>query len=260
MIENQTTIKVNQTMPSLLDMLKAGVHFGHLTSKWHPKMQPFIFTSRQGVHIINLEATHIQLQKALNFIAETVSRGGNVLFVGTKKQIQDIVKKKAEEVGMPYIHERWIGGMLTNFTVIGKMIARHQELGRMIEQNSFKNMTKKERLEKEREHSRLEGVIGGISKLQKIPDAIFMIDVRHEKTAIHEANKVGVPIIALCDTNVNPNDVQYSIAANDDAVGSVELILDFVGQAIKYGIDHRVVSVATQSEKSTEKKPITIGE
>ncbi|MFA5954559.1 MAG: 30S ribosomal protein S2 [Patescibacteria group bacterium] len=239
-----TERKQHGALPSILEMLKAGVHFGHLTSKWYPKMRPFIFTSRQGVHIINLEATRQQLERAVNFIEDVVANGGNVLFVGTKKQIQSYVKSAAEGVGMPYVHDRWIGGMLTNFSVIGKMIARHKELGRMIEQNSFENMTKKERLEREREYNRLEGVIGGIAKLDKIPEAIFLIDVRRERTAISEANKIGVPIAALCDTNANPDQVQYPIASNDDAVGALKLMIDQVAAAVLRGQARRVSIVA----------------
>ncbi|PJE75630.1 30S ribosomal protein S2 [Candidatus Uhrbacteria bacterium CG10_big_fil_rev_8_21_14_0_10_48_11] len=234
--------KQANSSPSILEMLKAGVHFGHLTSKWHPKMRPFIFTARQGIHIINLEVTRQQMDKAMKFIEDIVVKGGNVLFVGTKKQIQNYVKSSAEAVAMPYVHDRWIGGMLTNFAVIGKMIARHKELGRMIEQKSFENMTKKERLEREREYNRLEGVIGGIAKLERMPEAIFLIDVRRERTAVGEANKVGVPIVAVCDTNTNPDLVQYPIAGNDDAVGSLKLMIDEAAAAVKRGTARRVSS------------------
>lgn len=243
------------TIPSLLDMLKAGVHFGHLTSKWHPKMSPFIFTARSGVHIINLEVTRTQLERGLRFLSDVVANGGTVLFVGTKKQVSNHVKEKAESVGMPYVHQRWIGGMLTNYTVISKMIKRHQELGQMLAEGKLTTATKKERLQLEREFVRLEEVVGGISKMTKIPDAIFMIDLKREKTALREATKMGVPIVALCDTNVNPNQVAYPIAGNDDAVGSLEMVVDLVAEAIKEGVARRPVMatlVPTVSEKPAQ--------
>ncbi|MFA7286477.1 MAG: 30S ribosomal protein S2 [Patescibacteria group bacterium] len=242
---SQTITNKKSGSPTLLELLKAGVHFGHLTSKWHPKMAPFIFSSRQGVHIINLEATQQQLAKALDFIRETVAKGGSILFVGTKKQIQDYVKEAASSVNMPYVHDRWIGGMLTNFAVIGKMIARHKELGRLLGENGFADNTKKERLERQREYARLEGVIGGISNLERLPEAIFLIDVRRERTAVHEATRVGVPIVALCDTNVNPGTVQYPIPANDDGVSALKLMIDQAVDAIRDGIAERGTRIAT---------------
>src|SRR3989338_3229567 len=239
MTDTKTQSKSKISVPSLLEMLKAGVHFGHLTSRWHPKMAPFIFTSRSGIHIINLEVTRQQLETALRAVSDTVAAGGTMLYVGTKKQAQQMVKTKAESVGMPYVHERWIGGLLTNFSIIKKMLARHAELGRLLSEGGMEHLTKKERLEREREFKRLEGVIGGISKLEKIPDIIFMIDLRREKTALREARKAGVPIVALCDTNVNPELVTYPIVANDDAVGSLELMTDLITEAVKEGLSRR---------------------
>lgn len=237
------------SVPSLLDMLKAGVHFGHLTSKWHPKMQPFIFTSRSGVHIINLEATRQQLERGLRFVSDVVANGGTILFVGTKKQIAEKIKKSAESVDMPYVHQRWIGGMLTNYTVISKMIKRHQELGQILAAGKLENATKKERLMLEREFVRLEEVVGGISKLQKIPDVIFMIDLKREKTALREASKVGVPIVALCDTNVNPEQVAYPIPGNDDAVGALGMIIDLITESVKEGLARRAEMPAATAPK-----------
>lgn len=241
-------------IPSLIDMLKAGVHFGHITSKWHPKMQRFIFASRSGVHIINLEITRDQLETATKLVTDTVAKGGTVLFVGTKKQIQEDVKKLAMSVNMPYIHERWIGGLLTNFGIISKMIKRHRELGLIIETENYGDITKKERLELQREYARLSSVIGGIVSLNKIPDVIFLIDVRKEKTAVREANKVGVPIIGICDTNTNPELVQYPVAANDDAVGSVQLMLKIMGDAVLAG--QAMVGQAVAPEASAPVKSV----
>lgn len=246
-------------IPGLLEMLKAGVHFGHMTSKWHPKMQRFIFTSRSGVHIINLEATKQKLEKATEVIADTVAKGGTVLFVGTKKQIQDDVKKVASEVNMPYIHERWIGGLLTNFAIINKMIKRHRELGQIIETENYGDRTKKERLELTREHKRLTDVIGGISSLDKIPDLIFLIDVRREKTAVREAKKMGVPIVGVCDTNTNPELVKYAIPANDDAVGSVQMMLGLAAEAVKAGQKRQATEmVKTAAPETGDKKAAVI--
>lgn len=241
--KNESAIQV----PSLVDMLKAGVHFGHLTSRWHPKMEPFIFSSRSGVHIINLEATRQQLEKGLKFVSDTIANGGTILLVGTKKQVQDLVKEKAEAVGMPYIHERWIGGLLTNFAVIKKMLGRHAELGKMVaegDKNIPAGMTKKERLEREREFKRLGSVIGGIASLEKVPDAVFIIDIRREKTALAECRRAGVPIIAICDTNVNPEMVSYPIAGNDDAVRSVALMLDLLTEAVREGMARKLVGLS----------------
>ncbi|KKU48057.1 MAG: 30S ribosomal protein S2 [Parcubacteria group bacterium GW2011_GWA2_46_9] len=235
--QSKSTIGV----PSLLDMLKAGVHFGHLTSRWHPKMAPFIFTARSGVHIINLEVTRQQLETAFRAVSDVVAAGGIILYVGTKKQAQEMIKRKAQSVEMPYVHERWIGGLLTNFGVIKKMLTRHAELGRLLTEGGMEHLTKKERLEREREHRRLEGVIGGISKLEKIPNLIFIIDLKREKTALREARKAGVPIVALCDTNVNPELVTYPIVANDDAIGSLELMTDLITEAVKEGLSRRSV-------------------
>jgi small subunit ribosomal protein S2 len=229
------------TIPSLLELLKAGVHFGHLKSKWHPKMSPFIFSSRSGVHIINLEVTRQQLENAMRYISETVAKGGTILFVGTKKQVAELIKAKAEEVGMPYVHQRWIGGLLTNYSVISKMINRHGELGEKISSGKLDSLTKKDRLSLTREFNRLEEVVGGISKLNKIPDAVFLIDLKREKTALAEARKMNVPIVALCDTNVNPQKVNYPIASNDDAVGALKLMLDLLGEAVKEGISRRTI-------------------
>jgi small subunit ribosomal protein S2 len=244
---NQTEKTSTIAAPSLLDLLKAGVHFGHLKSKWHPKMAPFIFSSRSGVHIINLEVTRQQLESAMHFISDIVSRGGTILIVGTKKQVSEIIKTKAEEVGMPYVHQRWIGGLLTNYGVIGKMIQRHQELGQKISSGKLDNLTKKDRLSLTREFARLEEVVGGISKLSKIPEAVFLIDLKREKTALAEARKMKVPVIALCDTNVNPQKVDYPIASNDDAVGALKLMLEILGEAVKEGQARRpAVTAAPQ--------------
>lgn len=259
MSDTTSPSKGKVAIPGLLEMLKAGVHFGHMTSKWHPKMQRFIFTSRSGVHIINLEATKQKLEEATNVIADTVAKGGNVLFVGTKKQVQEDVKRIAASVNMPYIHERWIGGLLTNFGIISRMIKRHRELGQIIETSNYGDRTKKERLELTREHKRLNDVIGGISALDRIPDLIFLIDVRRERTAVREAAKVGVPIVGLCDTNTNPESVRYPIPANDDAVGSVQMMLSIIAEAVKVGQTRQATEmIKTAPVETVDKKASVI--
>jgi len=222
-------------IPSLLDMLKAGVHFGHQTGKWHPKMKPYIYGDRNGVHIINLETTQKKLEEALNYVKETVAKGGTVLFLGTKTQAKEIVREAAKSCGMPYIVERWLGGTFTNSATILKLIKKYQRMKNEFEKGEWEKFTKKERLVKERELKKLDTLIGGLATMEKLPDAIFIIDMKDEKTAVVEANKVGVPIVAICDTNINPEKAQYPIPANDDATKSIEMISKLVAEAVEEG-------------------------
>ncbi|MFA5076101.1 MAG: 30S ribosomal protein S2 [Patescibacteria group bacterium] len=221
--------------PSLLEMLQAGLHFGHQAGRWHPKMKPYIFTERNGVHVIDLEKTQKKLEEALNFIKTTVQKGGVVLFLGTKKQAQSIVKKYAQECGMPYIDQRWLGGTLTNFSVILKLTKKYKDLKSKRDTGGFKVYTKKEQLDFQREIERLELRVGGVAELKKIPDVIFVVDVKNEKTAVVEASRKGVPVVAICDSNINPDLMDYPIPANDDAVKSIELITSLIAEAVKEG-------------------------
>ncbi|MCR4312317.1 MAG: 30S ribosomal protein S2, partial [Candidatus Uhrbacteria bacterium] len=191
-------------IPSVLEMLKAGVHFGHQSSRWHPKMKPFIFGSRGGVHIIDVEKTQTQLENTLNFVSETAARGGSIVFVGTKRQAQTIVEKYAKEAGMPYITTRWLGGTLTNFAQLQRLIRHYLDLKDKTEKGELKKYTKLEQLQFSREIEELDGKIGGLSTLTRLPDALFIVDARTEKTAVREATTMGVPMIALVDSNVNP--------------------------------------------------------
>ena len=216
-------------------MLKAGMHFGHRTSKWHPKMGPFIFDQRNNVHIIDLVKTRKMLGEALDFINKTVSEGKNVLLVGTKTQAKKIVKKIGKETGMPYIAEKWLGGCLTNFNIIRQSIRKYNDLIQKKQEGKLDKYTKKERLEFDREIDKLELRVGGLSKLTKTPDAIFIWDVKKEKTALLEAKKKNIPVIAVCDTNVNPDGINYIIPANDDATKTIKLILGLVKDAIEEG-------------------------
>ncbi len=222
-------------IPSIEEMLKAGMHFGHSTSKWHPKMEPFIFGQRGGVHIIDLIKTQRMLAEALGFIEKMASEGKIILFVGTKSQVKEPMKKMAEEVGMPYVVGKWLGGGLTNFPVIKRSIKRYIDLSKQREEGKLKKYTKKEQLDFDREIEKLETRVGGLVDLHKLPDALFVWDIKKEKTAILEAKKKNIPVIAICDTNVNPKDIKYIIPSNDDATKTIKLVLGLIKEAILSG-------------------------
>lgn len=239
-------------IPELLDLLKAGVHFGHKTSRWHPKMKPFIFGERGGVHIVNLEQTQEKLKEALDFIKNLGKEGKVLLFVGTKKQAAAIISKCATECGMPYVEHRWLGGTITNWTEIFKLIKKYVDLKGQQEKGGLQKYTKKEQSEFAKDIARMSQLVGGISTLTKIPDAIFIIDIKREETVVREANQKGVPVIALCDTNVNAELVQYPIPGNDDALKSIELITQLVAQAYKEGVEERNAAKVTETTKTAE--------
>lgn len=222
-------------IPSSLEMLKAGVHFGHQSSKWHPKMKEYIFGERSGVHIINVEKTAEKLNDALNFVSQTMAKGGSILFVGTKRQAQDIVAKYALDCGMPYVNVRWLGGTLTNFGQLQRLIRHYLDLKDKRAKGELKKYTKLEQLQFDREIEELDEKIGGLSTLTRVPDALFVLDARHEKTAVREARAMKVPMIALVDSNVNPTGIEYVIPGNDDAVNSIDLIAKMISGAVKEG-------------------------
>ena len=217
------------------DLLEAGAHFGHQKERWNPKMRPFIFATRDDVHIIDLEETLKYLERAMDFARTTAANGGVVLFLGTKKQVHDIIKKHAIECGMPYLTERWLGGMLTNFGEVLTLLRKFKDLLRRQEKGEFKKYTKKEQLVFAREIEKLRTRIGGIQDLTKIPDAIYIVDLKYEKTARTEAESKGVKIIGICDSNINPTGIDYPIPGNDDAVKSIELITGMIARACKEG-------------------------
>lgn len=223
-------------IPDLLTMLKSGVHFGHQTGKRHPKMEPYIFTVKSGFHIINLEKTQKLLKEALGFVAKIVANGGTILFLSTKKQAQPIIAKYAKECEMPYVNERWLGGTFTNFVEIKKIIKKFTDLKKKKATGELDKYTKKERLEFDREIEKLERMVGGIENLTKIPDAVFVCGIKKEKTAVQEAIKKNIPIVGMCDTNIDPTKITYPIPANDDAVKSIELITSLVFEAINEGL------------------------
>lgn len=222
-------------IPTLVELLQAGAHFGHQTSKWHPKMKKYLFGDRQGIHIINLEETQKALEEALAFAKSTAQRGGNVLFVGTKKQAAELVKAAATSAGMPFVDKRWLGGTLTNFSAISQQLRKFKDLKRKQERGELAKYTKLEQLRFGEEIKKLEESVGGIQDLVRIPEAIFILDIRKDKTAFEEAKRRGVKIIALCDSNVNPTEVDYPIPANDDAVKSIELFLNLLADACRDG-------------------------
>ncbi len=222
-------------IPTVEEMLKAGMHFGHRTSKWHPKMEPFIFGSRKGVHIIDLRKTQAMLNTALEYIKKQTSEGKVILLVGTKMQVKSSIKKAAEEAGVPYVSSKWLGGFLTNFAIIRNLIRKYKDLLEKRSSGKLDKYTKKERLDFDRQIAKLETNVGGLVSLTKTPDVIFIWDIKKEKTAFTEAMKKKIPVVAVCDTNVNPDGVKYIIPANDDASKGIKLVMGLVKDAILEG-------------------------
>ena len=221
------------------DLLEAGVHFGHLTRKWNPNMAPFIHMERNGIHIINLYKTVTKIEEAQQALHKIASSGRKILFVATKKQAKDIVSKKASEVNMPYITERWPGGMLTNFVTIRKAVKKMAAIDRMKTDGTFNTLSKKERLQVERMRAKLEKNLGSISDMTRLPGALFIVDIRREHIAVREAQKLNIPIFAMVDTNADPRDVDFAIPANDDASKSIDKILGLVTEAVAAGTSER---------------------
>lgn len=222
---------MNKT-PSLEELLKAGAHFGHRTNRWHPKMKQFIFTSKNGIYIIDLKKTKEKLEEALDFMTKLVSEGKSILFVGTKNQVSEPMKKMAIASAQPYIVGKWLGGYLTNFAIVKKSVKKYLDLIEKRDGGKLEKYTKKERLNFDREIKKLDLRVGGLASLNKLPDALFVWDIKEEETAIREAQQKNIPIIAICDTNVNPEEVNYPIPANDDATKTIQLILDCVEDAL----------------------------
>jgi len=216
-------------------LLESGVHFGHRTNKWNPKMRQYIFTERNGIHIIDLQQTVKLLDDSYNFIRDTAAKGGTVLFVGTKRQAQDTIREQAERCGMPYVTERWLGGTITNWTTIQKRIFELERLERMRDSGEINLLTKKEGLMIEREIARLEKRLSGVRTMKRLPDILFVVDVNREDTAVHEANLKEIPVVALVDTNCDPQYVDYLIPSNDDAIRAIKLLVGKIADAIMEG-------------------------
>ena len=217
---------------SMKQLLEAGVHFGHQTRRWNPKMAEYIYTERNGIYIIDLQKSVGMVDTAYNAVKDIVANGGNILFVGTKKQAQDSIKTEAERCGMYYVNERWLGGMLTNFKTIQSRIARLRQIETMSEDGTFDVLPKKEVIELKKEWEKLEKNLGGIKEMKKIPDAIFVVDPKKERICIQEAHTLGIPLIGIADTNCDPEELDYVIPGNDDAIRAVKLIVSTMADAV----------------------------
>ncbi len=228
-------------IPSLVEMLQSGVHFGHIKGKWHPKMAQYIFTTRNDIHIINLEQTAKQLESACEYLEELGSRKALVMFVGTKRQAVGVIESAALRIGMPYVTKRWLGGTLTNFAIIQKLIQHYLSLKTILSSDQRNRYTKKEQLGIERKVGKFDLSIGGLTGLNRKPDAIVIVDLKRERTAIREAQQTKTPVVAITDTNTNPEKVAYPIPANDDAVASVEMIVNILADAYQQGREKATV-------------------
>ena len=245
---------------AMKQLLEAGVHFGHQTRRWDPKMAEYIFQARNGIHIIDLQKTSKKLDEAYSFMKEQAEEGKTVLFVGTKKQAQECVKEAAEKSGMYYVDQRWLGGMLTNFGTIRKRIDRLNELETMPEDGTFDVLPKKEVIILKKEMEKLQKNLGGIKDMKEMPGVMFVVDPKKERIAILEARKLGIPVVGLVDTNCNPEDVDYAIPGNDDAIRAVKLIADVMANAIIEGRQGEALETETEEAQISEEEPTSIEE
>lgn len=236
--------------PTYKDLLDAGVHFGHLRKKWNPKMAPYIFTERKGIHLIDLNRTLEGLDRAANAMRQMAKAGKKIMFVATKKQAREIVAEAARSVGMPYVTDRWLGGMMTNFATIRRSVRKMQNIERMLADGTLANVTKKEKLTLQREHEKMDKVLGGIANLNRLPSAIFVVDIHHEHLAIAEAHRLGIRTFGMVDTNSDPNQVDFAIPSNDDASKSITIITQYLAEAIRQGLEERKQS---KGDKETAK-------
>ncbi|GLW62613.1 30S ribosomal protein S2 [Actinomadura rubrobrunea] len=235
---------------TMRQLLESGVHFGHQTRRWNPKMKRFIFTERNGIYIIDLQQSLSYIDRAYEFVKETVAHGGTILFVGTKKQAQEAIAEQATRVGMPYVNQRWLGGMLTNFSTVHKRLTRLKELEEInYDDVAGSGMTKKELLGLRREKDKLERTLGGIRDMAKVPSAVWIVDTKKEHIAVNEAKKLGIPVVAILDTNCDPDEVDYPIPGNDDAIRSVSLLTRVVADAVADGLIARAGAATGGEEK-----------
>lgn len=242
-------------MPTLLEMLKAGAHFGHQKSRWHPKMEQYLFGSRNGVHIIDLEKSLVEMEKAYEYVKGLAANGKMILFVGTKRQSREIIKAAAESCEMPYTVERWIGGLLTNFDEVKKRIKKFLQMKEEIRTGEVEKYTKKEQIEFKRDLEKMDNYLSGLVKLDRMPEAVYIADMRVEKTAIAEAQRTGVKIVGVCDSNVNPENAEYIIPANDDAVNAIRILADLMAEAVNEG---KKEWEKKKAEVKEEKAPVVI--
>ena len=239
---------------SMKNLLEAGVHFGHHTRRWNPKMAPYIFTERNGIYIIDLQKTVKEVNDAYDFLRKVAQEGGEVLFVGTKKQAQEAIETEAKRCGMHFVNQRWLGGMLTNYKTIRKRIDRLHEIAKMEEEGIFEVLPKFEVLELKREEERLEKFLGGIKHMDRIPDALFVVDPRKEKIAVREAQILGIPIVAIVDTNCDPDPIDYVIPGNDDAIRAVKLLTETMANAILEGKQGEQMAMAESEENEAKEE------
>jgi small subunit ribosomal protein S2 len=243
--------------PSIIEMLQAGVHFGHQVSRWHPKMEKYIFTSRNGVHVIDLERTKKELESTLEAVRKMAAEGKTILFITTKQQARDIVRDAAIDCGMPYLVERWVGGLLTNFSEMKRLFKKFNTLKEQQSSGELEKYTKAERVKIGKDLEKMDLTLAGLSKLEKLPDALFVPALQREKTAVTEAIRVNVPVIGVCDTNANPGRATYIIPANDDAVNAIKLVVNLVSGAIKEGTaewEKNKEKMKAEAEKEDAKK------
>lgn len=233
---------------SMKQLLESGVHFGHQTRRWNPKMAQYIFTERNGIYIIDLQKTVRKIEEAYKFVKDLAEAGGTLLFIGTKKQAHNTVREEAERCGMYYVNERWLGGMLTNFETIKSRVQRLKELERMEEDGSFDLLPKKEVMQLRKEHDKLQRYLGGIREMKRLPDAVFIIDPRKERIAVNEARKLGIPIVAIVDTNCDPDEIDYVIPGNDDAIRAVRLLTGKMADAVIEGNEGRQEADAPEAD------------
>ena len=237
---------------SMKQLLEAGVHFGHQTRRWNPKMAEYIYTERNGIYIINLQKTVKKIEEAYAFVKEVAESGQDILFVGTKKQAQDSIKEEAERVGMYYVNARWLGGMMTNFKTIKQRIERLNQLRKMEEDGTFDLLPKKEVIKLNLEIEKLDKYLGGIKDMKKLPGALFIVDPRKEKIAVAEAKKLGIPVVAIVDTNCDPDEVDYVIPGNDDAIRAVKLITATIANAVIEGRQGEQLAPEAEQEEAAE--------
>jgi small subunit ribosomal protein S2 len=255
-VEEKTREELCMGSISMKLLLEAGVHFGHQTNKWNPKMKPYIFGARNGIYIIDLQQTVGLFQKAYQFVVDTVSGGGEILFVGTKKQSQESVREEAERCGMPYVNQRWLGGMLTNFATIKKSIDRLNELDRMFADDSIKAFPKKEIMGLQKDRDKLIKVLGGIRNMKGLPKGIFVVDPKRETISVTEARKLKIPIVAMVDTNCDPDLIDYIIPGNDDAIRAIKLFLSKISEAVLEGKQR--FEERLQSENDKKDQPVVV--
>jgi small subunit ribosomal protein S2 len=233
-------------------LLEAGVHFGHLRKKWNPKMLPYIFAEKKGIHIIDLNKTVDSLQEAASALKQIAKSGKKIMFVATKKQAKEIVTESAKRVNMPYVTERWLGGMLTNFSTIRKSVKKMQSIEKMLGDGTFDSITKKERLTLSRDKDKMEKVLGGIAQLSRVPAALFLVDIGHEHIGLAEAKKLGITTFGMVDTNCDPNKVEFPIPSNDDATKSIAIVVEYITAAIAEGLAERQAEKVDETEETEE--------